>query len=339
MLHFITFPEWLKPEIIPGITFIRWYALMYIVAFTITYLLFKYQINKRKLEIKDDEIYNFFLWGIIGLILGARLFAVTVYDRNGEFLRNPIIAFLPISCNNGGCQFTGFAGMSYHGGVIGCIIGVLIYTKIKKIDILEWGDLIVAGIPLGYTFGRLGNFINGELYGRVTTLPWGMVFPDPRAQLQANDQWVKATAEKLGIDISASGLVNLPRHPSQLYEAFFEGIVLWLIIWFLFRKRKPFKGFIIGIYIIGYGLVRFFIEYVREPDIGKYLFPFGEGKKEIYRLVSPWNFTLGQFLCFLMIIGGIVSLLIFWQLSKQRKLIEDDVKEKPDLKKLRKRIK
>ncbi|MBN1697166.1 MAG: prolipoprotein diacylglyceryl transferase [Spirochaetales bacterium] len=339
MLHYITFPDWIKPEIIPGITFIRWYALMYIIAFGITYLLFRYQIKERKLQIKEDDIYNVFFWGIVGLIIGARLFAVTVYDRHGEFLKNPIIAFLPVSCENGGCQFTGFAGMSYHGGVIGCIIGVLIYTKIKKIDILEWGDLIVAGIPLGYTFGRLGNFINGELYGRVTTLPWGMVFPDARAKLPADDSWVKATAEKLGIEIPPSGMVNLPRHPSQLYEALFEGIVLWLAIWFLFRKRKPFKGFIIGTYIIGYGLIRFFIEYVREPDIGKFLFPFGEGKNAIYRLVSPWNFTLGQLLCFLMIIGGIASLLIFRHLSKRQELEAAEAKEKPDLKKLRKKIK
>ena len=335
MLNYIKFPEWLKPEIIPPLP-IRWYALMYIIAFTICYLLFKFQIKERKLEVKEDDLFSVFFWGIIGLILGARIFAITVYDTGGQFLENPIIAFLPISCRGGQCTFTGFQGMSYHGGVIGCALGVFISTKIKKLDILEWTDMIVAGIPLGYTFGRLGNFINGELFGRVTTLPWGIQFKYAE-KLPVEESWVQEVAKKVGMKIPETGNINLPRHPSQLYEAFFEGIFLWLIIWFIFRKRKPFKGFIFSIYIIGYGIIRFIIEYVREPDIGKYLFAWGKGSNNIHSLISPWNFTIGQLLCFLMIIGGSICLFILYRISRQVKVVKTI--EKADIKKLRKKIK
>ena len=109
MLNYIKFPSWLKPEIIPGFFLpIRWYALMYIIAFSIAYLLFKYQQKQQNLDYNEDDVLNLFVWGIVGLIVGARLFAVTVYDTQGSFLKNPLIAFLPISCQGGKCTFTGF---------------------------------------------------------------------------------------------------------------------------------------------------------------------------------------------------------------------------------------
>lgn len=335
MLNYIKFPDWLKPEIIPGLP-VRWYALMYIVAFTVTYLLFKYQQKELKKDYKEDDVLNLFIWGIVGLILGARIFAITVYDTQGLFLKNPVISFLPISCDGGKCTFTGFQGMSYHGGVIGCVLGVFIYTKIKKLNFLEWADLIVVGIPLGYTFGRIGNFINGELFGRVTALPWGIQFKTARS-LSTADPWVKATAEKIGMEIPANDLVNLPRHPSQLYEAFFEGLFIWAIMWFIFRKRKPFNGFMIAIYLLVYGLVRFIVEYFRQPDIDKFLIEFGPKNSPIYRCESLFNFTIGQFLCFLMIISGIVCLFLFSKIAKNK--TTEEVDEKPDLKKLKKKIK
>jgi phosphatidylglycerol:prolipoprotein diacylglycerol transferase len=177
-------------------------------------------------------------------------------------------------------------------------------------DFRDLGDLLVAGIPLGYTFGRLGNFINGELYGRVTTLPIGMVFPHAE-RFSAKEAWVVDIAQKVGITIpSADALINLPRHPSQLYEALFEGIVLWLVLWFL-RNRKPFKGFMIGCYLIGYGLVRFIIEYFREPDadLGYRLRFVNDGvPPALYS--SPFNFSTGQILCALMVVGGLLVLLV-----------------------------
>ena len=154
--------------------------------------------------------------------------------------------------------------MSYHGGVIGVVIALLVFTRSQKRGFFETFDLFIPSIPLGYTFGRLGNFINGELYGRVTDASIGMYFP--------------------------LAPTNELRHPSQLYEAFFEGIVLFVVLWLL-RKKSVFTGFLSAIYLFGYGFVRFFIEYFREPDaqLGFVLL----------------NFSMGQVLCFLMMIAGI----------------------------------
>ena len=262
MLLSIDFPSWLKPEIIPGLPF-RWYGLMYIFAFATAFIMYRIQVKERRFPMTDDQLYSLFTWGILGLLLGARLFSALIYSGD-TYLLQPWLIFWPF--RNG--QFTGLMGMSYHGGAFGGLMGVILYAKFKKCSFREIGDMYAASIPLGYTFGRLGNFINGELYGRVTTSPLGMVFPDARL---------------------VDG-VNLPRHPSQLYEMVFEGIILWAIIWFM-RNRKPFKGFLIGLYFLGYGLFRFFIEYFREPDADMG-FPI-------------LNFTTGQILCFLMIIFGL----------------------------------
>ncbi len=175
--------------------------------------------------------------------------------------------------------------------------------------VFQIADLGVAGIPLGYTFGRLGNFINGELWGRVTSVSWGMIFPYAPS-MPTNLEWVRNLADKTGLSYSGISAVNLPRHPSQLYEAFFEGIFLWAIIWFIFRKRKNFDGFLLGIYLIGYGIVRFFIEYFREPDrdLGFVFF----------------KFSMGQILCFLMILLGIV--ILFYAKTKNKNLEQSDEK-------------
>jgi phosphatidylglycerol:prolipoprotein diacylglycerol transferase len=164
---------------------------------------------------------------------------------------------------------------------------------------------MACAIPLGYTFGRLGNFLNGELFGRVTTSPLGMVFPNAE-RFKLSEEWVQQTVAKLGMHIPDGALlVNLPRHPSQLYEAFFEGIVLWAILW-LFRKHKPFNGFISAIYSIGYGTFRFVIEYFREPDadIG-YRISAGGIPSPTYLNESLLNISTGQILCVLMIFAGI----------------------------------
>jgi len=336
MIGFILYPDWIRPEIIPGFPYLRWYGLMYLVAFSITYLLFKYQVKERGLNVIADDIFSLFFWGIIGLLIGARLFAVTLFDRTGYFLRNPLQAILPISWAGGQCTFTGFQGMSYHGGLLGSIVAIVIYCRVKKIDILDWGDMILAGVPLGYFFGRMGNFINGELYGRITTMPWGMIFPDAET-FSTKEPWVRAFAGKVGIDILGMDRVNLPRHPSQLYEGFFEGIFLWLILWFVIRKRKPFKGFVIAAYVIGYGVIRFIIEYARQPDRNNSILIRLVDVSGGYAYSSPWNFTLGQILCFLMIVGGILSLLVFRsRAAKQGQALPD---ARPNLKKLRKKIK
>jgi phosphatidylglycerol:prolipoprotein diacylglycerol transferase len=195
--------------------------------------------------------------------------------------------------------------MSYHGGVIGGALSIVVYSKLKKYDLREIGDMYAAGIPLGYTFGRLGNFINAELYGRVTTGPLGMIFPHAQL-LSPQEAWVRAAAEKVGIDISSGALVNLPRYPSQLFEALFEGVILWLIIWLL-RNRKPFKGFLLSVYLAGYGIFRFFIEYFREPDsdLGYriQIIPTTLSPAQAHPLLS---FSTGQVFSFAMIVVGVV---------------------------------
>ncbi|MDR2543355.1 MAG: prolipoprotein diacylglyceryl transferase [Treponema sp.] len=309
----INFPSWLKPEIIPGLP-LRWYGLMYIFAFATAFLLYRKQVKERNFPMTSDNLTSLFFWGILGLLLGARLFSTLIYDSTGIYAREPWLIFWPF--RNG--QFTGLQGMSYHGGAFGGLLAVIIYAKAKKVSFREIGDMFAAAIPLGFTFGRLGNFINGELYGRVTTVPWGMIFP-------------------------ASG-DGLPRHPSQLYQALFEGIVLWLLIWF-FRNRKPFKGFLVGLYFLGYGFIRFIIEYFREPDVDL-------GFRIVIGNNPILSFTTGQILCLWMIAFGIVWLLIASRLPDRKPIRiyadehtrlhinkEDAAKERNKRRKMRKKLK
>jgi phosphatidylglycerol:prolipoprotein diacylglycerol transferase len=277
---------------------------MYLVAFGIAFLLYQKQLRERNFPMKEEELSGLFFFFFLCLVLGARIFFTLVYETIPVYRREPWRIFWPFQ--NG--QFTGLSGMSYHGGVIGAFLGVFIYSIRHRFDSREILDMAVASIPLGYTAGRLGNFINAELYGRVTTCPLGMIFPDAR-QFSINESWVQEAADKTGAIIQ-NGFVNLPRHPSQLYEAFFEGIVLWLIIWF-FRNKKPFKGFLTGMYIAGYGFIRFFIEYLREPDahLG-YRITLEQTNLPPALFSSFFNFTTGQIFCFVMIVLGLTWILI-----------------------------
>ena len=305
MLAYINFPKWLKPEIIPGLP-VRWYGLMYLIAFLIAYLLMMRQIKKSDIQFTEDDTLNCFFWGIIGLLIGARILATTVYDPSHYYITHPWLIFWPFR----GGQFTGLQGMSYHGGVIGGVVATIIFCRHKKLDWFQFADVLAAGIPLGYTFGRLGNFINGELWGRVTTKPWGMVFPYAR-KFPVNLDWVRELAAEIGMSLPPSGYVNLPRHPSQLYEALFEGVVLWLFLWFIIKRRKKFHGAVVSFYLMGYGFVRFFIEYLREPDrdLG-FVMQFKDTGVPPALFSSFLNFSTGQILCVLMIIGGAALFLV-----------------------------
>jgi phosphatidylglycerol:prolipoprotein diacylglycerol transferase len=298
MLLTIPFPSWLKPEIIPGLP-IRWYGLMYIIAFGVAFLLYRRQVRERHFPMSEDELSALFGWGILGLLLGARIFSTIVYETSDIYRRQPWLIFWPFR----GGQFTGLMGMSYHGGAIGGLVAVVIFSRLKRFSFREIGDMYAASVPLGYTFGRLGNFINAELYGRVTTGPLGMLFPNA-APLPASEAWVREAAAASGITVSGP-LVNLPRHPSQLYEALFEGIILWAIIW-LVRNRKPVKGFLVGLYFMGYGFFRFFIEYFREPDADLgYRIEFVKTSLSPAFAHPPFSFSTGQILSFGMILFGI----------------------------------
>jgi len=240
---------------------LRYYSLMYLAAFGCVYLLVMFRIKQENLPYSAALVQDFFTWAIFGIILGGRLGYVLFYNL-GYYLQHPLEIILPFQFD-GGIHFIGISGMSYHGGVIGPLLAGIIFCWKRKIDFWAFADLFFSAAPLGYTFGRIGNFINGELYGRATDVPWGMVFPlDPQ---------------------------HLLRHPSQLYEAFFEGIVLFVILWTI-RKRFSFTGAIFALYVAGYGFIRFFLEFFREPDshLG---FVFGP-------------FSMGQLLCLAMVVIG-----------------------------------
>jgi phosphatidylglycerol:prolipoprotein diacylglycerol transferase len=325
MLLSVDFPSWLKPEIIPGLP-VRWYGLMYIIAFATAFLLYRRQLKERNFPMSEEQLYSLFTWGILGLLLGARLFSTIVYETSDIYRRQPWLVFWPF--RNG--HFTGLMGMSYHGGALGAVLGVILYAKFKHFNFRELSDMFAASVPLGYTFGRLGNFINAELYGRVTTGPLGMVFPARTTRLlSASDEWVRSAAEETGAVING-GMVNLPRYPSQLFEMVFEGVILWVIIWLL-RNRKPFKGFLMGMYFMGYGLFRFFIEYFREPDeeLG-YRIEFIKSGLSPAFAHPPLSFSTGQIFCFCMIIFGVIWTIICSRLPDREAVrLYEDSKDEP----------
>ena len=307
MFLYLNYPSWIHPEIFPGLPLlglIRWYGLMYIFAFGTAFLVLKKLLKEGALDsptykATEDDIFSFIATGIVFLLIGARVFSTLVYDTSGIYWRKPWLIFWPFSSDG---RFTGLAGMSYHGGFIGGLIGMIFWCWRHKQPFFKWADAMCTAIPLGYTFGRLGNFLNGELYGRITTVPWGMVFPGAE-RFSSSIEWVQNFAAKCGMQIS-TGLINLPRHPSQLYEAFLEGIVLFTIIWLL-HKKKPFDGFSGAIYTMGYGFFRFIIEYFREPDADIGYRIAADSSAPLYTNTSLLNISTGQILCFLMILGGV----------------------------------
>ncbi|MDF1593638.1 MAG: prolipoprotein diacylglyceryl transferase [Desulfobacterales bacterium] len=249
----------------------QYYGLMYIVAFATTYFLVIFRIrHETRFSATRDQIADLTTYLVLGLIVGARLGYVLFYNLSYYF-RHPLEIFLPFDFSNG-LTFVGFSGMSYHGGLIGVILAAWLYIRKTNLEFGEMVDLYAPVIPLGYTFGRIGNFINGELYGRITSAPIGMVFPQaPRSEL---------------------------RHPSQLYEAFFEGIFLFIVLWSLRNLKGP-RGAMLAYYLVGYGTVRFVIEYFRQPDA---------------HLGFVWlSFSMGQILCLLMILAGLLLFVFLWQ--------------------------
>ena len=248
-----------------GIIKIRWYALSYIVGILLSWFLILKIIKIKKIDLNSKEISDLVSNCMIGIIIGGRLGYVFFY--NPEYYSNNLLEIFKIW--NG--------GMSFHGGFIGVIFAVIYSSKLFKTPILTFADLIAIVAPVGLFFGRLANFINGELFGRTTNHSFGIIFPNGG---------------------------DLPRHPSQLYEAFFEGIVLFIILWVMMYifdlLKKP--GIISSLFILLYGLFRFFIEFFREPDqhIGLLYF----------------EFSMGQILSLPMILIGLYFSIIFYNKGK-----------------------
>lgn len=322
MLLYVNYPSFIHPQIFPNIAFLsvlRWYGLMYIFAFGTVWLILKRLTNESFLDaggVKTsiDDVFSFLSCGIIFLLIGARVFSAFVYDTSGLYRQKPWLIFWPFDSSG---RFTGLAGMSYHGGFIGGLFGMIFWCRLKKRPALRWIDAMVICIPAGYTFGRLGNFLNGELYGRITAAPVGIVFPHAE-KFSTSIDWVQKFCADIKMDITGVNLVNLPRHPSQLYEALFEGVLLFIALWLL-HKKNFWPGAFGAMYTFGYGFVRFFIEYFREPDsdIG---YRIAQDKDAvIYRNTSFFNISTGQILCFLMIVGAIIMFFVTMKLSKKQK--------------------
>jgi len=234
---------------------VSWYGLMYVFGFLASYLLVLYQMKRRDFGITRQEVDSIFFYLAMGLIVGARLGYVLFYDLP-LYLKNPLEV---LSIWHG--------GMSFHGGLIGVLAGWFIFCWKNKKSLWRTADLFVVTAPIGLGFGRIGNFINGELYGRVTQVPWGMIFP------------------KGG---------PLPRHPSQLYESVLEGGVLFFILWFMKEKKLP-PGGLLAAFLSLYGGFRFFLEFFREPDVqlGFVFGPFTMGQ-----VLSSFMIAVGLFLLF-----------------------------------------
>lgn len=262
-------PEHINPAFLEIGSFqLRYYGLMYLVAFTVVYLLVIHRIRDERFEYSKEIVQTYAVWTVVALLIGARLGYVLFYNLE-YYLSHPLAVVLPFEGSGGKVRFVGISGLSYHGGLVGIVLASILFVRRYEIDFWHFSDLLCPVIPLGYTFGRVGNFLNGELYGRMTDVWWGMYFPqDP---------------------------LNALRHPSQLYEAFFEGIFLFAVLWSI-RKKECLRGKMLALYLIGYGAVRFGIEFVRQPDpqIG---------------LVAG-VFSMGQILCLVMVFFGITLLLM-----------------------------
>ncbi len=264
----IQYPS-INPEILPIHIFglhlaVTWYGFLYVVGFIIGYTFYRNNLKLKNITMTRDQYENYLFVIMLGVIIGGRLGYILFYGLP-YYLSNPIHIF---SVWEG--------GMSFHGGALGVVLSTWLFCRKNKFSFLKLSDPAMPFIAIGLGLGRLGNFINGELFGKPTNLPWGMIFPNAD---------------------------ELPRHPSQLYELFLEGFVLFAVSqWLLHKKLRD--GSIFWIFFILYGIFRILIEFVREPD-----------KISIYQNGLLYGFlplTQGQLLSSLMIISGIIGLYVIY---------------------------
>ena len=284
----LPFPD-LSPEIFSITVFdftfaLRWYALAYIVGILLGWRVVVRAVSRPDLwkagkpVMTRQQVEDLLFWVILGVILGGRLGYVLFYQP-GYYLSNP---FQILRLWEG--------GMSFHGGAIGVVLAAIYYTKKHGISTISTGDVICLGLAPGLLLGRLANFINAELWGRPTDLPWGVAFPTRAAQ---------DCPDVIGI---------CARHPSQLYEALLEGLILGALLIYMAWRRGALKseGLIGGTFLAGYGLARFVVEFVRQPD-AQFISP-GNPLGLAWH-VGGWGLTMGQVLCLPMIAIGVFLIL------------------------------
>lgn len=239
---------------------IRWYGIMYILGFLTAYLLIQKQERARQVGLIGTVAQDLVFYLAVGVVIGGRLGYIIFYQYNDYmlYIKHPLEIIA-----------TWHGGMSFHGGFLGALIAGWVFSRVKEIPFSVLADSVAVTTPIGLGLGRIGNFINGELVGRPSTLPWAMIFPD-------------------------AGPV--PRHPSQLYNALVEGLVLFLLLWNL--RKRGFRDGMMGVFfLLFYGTFRFFLEFFREPD------------PQVGFLLG--GLTMGQILCFAMIVtAGLLAVFI-----------------------------
>lgn len=232
---------------------VHWYGMMYLLGFLGAWWLAKWRTRHYRLGWTAEDIGDVLFYAALGVIIGGRVGYILIYDVQ-SVLDDPLRVFRIWE-----------GGMSFHGGLLGVIVAIFLFARRVRRPFWQVADFLVPLAPLGLGLGRLGNFINGELWGRVTDVPWAMVFP--RAD-------------------------NFPRHPSQLYEMTLEGGVLFAFVWWYARRARP-NGAVSAVFLIGYALCRFIVEFFRQPDVELGFIAFG------------W-LTMGQVLSILMCLVGLM---------------------------------
>ncbi len=231
---------------------LRWYGMMYVFGVVSGWLLGRYRASKPWNKMTPAKMDDFVTWAIVGVVAGGRLGYCFFYNAEYYF-HYPLKVF-----------YVWEGGMSFHGGLIGVLLACWLFGRFNDMSFKEVGDFVSPLVPPGLFFGRIGNFINAELWGRTSDVPWAMAFP---------------------------GAGHLPRHPSQLYEAALEGLLLFVIVWWYSMKPRP-KGCVGALFLLGYGTFRFMVEFAREPDA------------HLGFIALNWM-SMGQLLCLPMMIFGV----------------------------------
>jgi len=278
---------------LPGPLAVSWYGTMYLCGFLFTYFFVKYHIRKQLVRMTNDEFSNILSLIFVGVLAGGRL-GFCLFVQPAYYLRHPLEILAVWD-----------GGMYFFGGLAAAMFLPWLYTRRIELKYMDVADLIIIPAPIALGFGRWGNFINGEFWGKPSHAPWAMVFdsvPMDR-RFDASRTWVAEWAADIGMKVPPSGMVNLPRHPVQLYELLLEGIVLFFIL-LLFRnlgKPKP-RGSVLSLFLLTYGMMRFWLEFYRNPVVHSALI-----------MGSSW-FTISMLFTLPMIIAGTAGLI--WSFRK-----------------------